>query len=136
MDPSDELRSPQFAEPDCRFANHCYRIIGIEKIYLRKDGTMCRNIKPLFNFDPPATAEELTDAALQFIRKISGFHTPSKANEEVFNRGVLEVSEDIRRMLSDLVTDAKPRNRAVEAERAHERAVKRFGASGSRKPHA
>jgi hypothetical protein len=93
---------------------------------------MCRNIKPLFNFDPPATDKEVEDAALQFIRKISGFHEASKANEKVFHRAVSDVSKDIRVMLDRLVTTAKPRDRLVEAERAHERAIERFGASRRR----
>jgi hypothetical protein len=88
---------------------------------------MCRNIKPLFNFDPPVTAEEIREASLQFVRKISGFHEPSKANEEAFDRAVEDVSEDIRSLLTSLVTNAKPRDREIEARRAHERAVKRYG---------
>ena len=99
---------------------------------------MCRNIKPLFNFDPPATEREIEDAALQFVRKISGFHEPSKANEEVFNRAVREVSKNISDMLNQLVTNAKPRDREIEAERAHARAISRFGASGRTRhePHS
>ncbi len=87
---------------------------------------MCRNIKPLFNFDPPVTAEEIHEASLQFIRKVSGFHVPSKANEDAFMTAVSEVSRDVRNMLDRLVTNAKPRDRAIEAERARKRAVKRF----------
>ena len=91
---------------------------------------MCRNIRPLFNFDPPATEREIEDAALQFVRKISGFHEPSKANEMAFHQAVRDVSKDIRDMLDRLVTTAKPRERAVEAERAHARAITRFGSRG------
>ena len=90
---------------------------------------MCRNIKNLFNFDPPATDEEIRDASLQFVRKLSGFHKPSHANEDVFNQATDRVALDAKRLLETLVTQAKPHNREMEAERAHERAVKRFGMS-------
>lgn len=88
---------------------------------------MCRNIKTLFNFDPPATDEEIRAASLQFVRKLSGSHKPSKANEAVFNLAVEKVAADAQSLLSSLVTDATPHNREVEAERAHLRAIKRFG---------
>ena len=88
---------------------------------------MCRNIKTLFNFDPPATDEEIREAALQFVRKLSGFNKPSQANEAAFNRAVEEVSAAARHLLDSLVTNAGPRDRAIEAEHAHARAVKRFG---------
>lgn len=88
---------------------------------------MCRNIKPLFNFDPPASDEEVRDAALQFVRKLSGYHTPSQVNEAAFNRGIDEVAAAARRLLDSLTTEADPRNREEEARKAHERAVKRFG---------
>ena len=88
---------------------------------------MCRNIKNLFNFDPPATEEEIRNASLQFVRKLSGFNKPSSANEEAFNKAVDEVSVVIRKTLGTFVTTATPRNREVEAQKAHERAVKRFG---------
>lgn len=88
---------------------------------------MCRNIKTLFNFDPPATEDEVMAASLQFVRKISGFNTPSKANEESFNRAVEEVAAVARHLLDSLVTNAEPRNREVEIERAKARAAKRFG---------
>ncbi|MFS0553402.1 DUF2277 domain-containing protein [Brevibacillus sp. 179-C9.3 HS] len=88
---------------------------------------MCRNIKTLFNFDPPATEDEIQAAALQFVRKLSGFNTPSKANEEAFNRAVQEVSVVAKNLLDSLVTNAEPRNREVEIERARERNAKRFG---------
>jgi hypothetical protein len=87
---------------------------------------MCRNIKPLFNFDPPASDEEVRDAALQFVRKLSGFHYPSQANEAAFNRGVDEVSLAARRLLDTLVTDAASKNREVEAAKARVRSAKRF----------
>lgn len=88
---------------------------------------MCRNIKPLFNFDPPATDEEIHDASLQFIRKLSGFHHPSHVNEVAFNKGVEEVAMAARRLLNTLVTDAKVKDREVEAAKARARNVKRFG---------
>lgn len=88
---------------------------------------MCRNIKTLFNFDPPATDEEIREASLQFARKLSGFNTPSKANEAAFNRAVEEVSATARTLLDSLVTNAGPRNREIEAQRARERAAQRFG---------
>lgn len=88
---------------------------------------MCRNIKPLFNFDPPATDAEVRDASLQFVRKLSGFNKPSKANSLEFERAVDEVSEAARRMLNSFITEAKPRDRETEAIRARERIAKRFG---------
>ena len=88
---------------------------------------MCRNIKTLFNFDPPATEEEIQAASLQFVRKLSGFNKPSKANEAAFNRAIEEVSTAARNLLDSLVTSAEPHDREVETERAHARAAKRFG---------
>lgn len=88
---------------------------------------MCRNIKTLFNFDPPATDEEIQGACLQFVRKLSGFNMPSKANEAAFNRAVEEVAAAARHLLRSLVTSAAPRDRAVEAARARSRAAARFG---------
>ena len=88
---------------------------------------MCRNIKPLFNFDPPATEAEVHDASLQFVRKISGFQRPSQANEAAFLRAVGEIGEAAQHLLDSLVTDAKPRNREVEAARARAKARERFG---------
>ena len=88
---------------------------------------MCRNIKPLFNFDPPATDEEVRDAALQFVRKLSGYTHPSMANEEAFNRGVDEVAAAAHKLLDSLVTDAPHKDREVEAAKAKERILKRFG---------
>ncbi|MGF9905958.1 DUF2277 domain-containing protein [Brevibacillus porteri] len=87
---------------------------------------MCRNIKTLFNFDPPATEDEIQAAALQFVRKLSGFNTPSKANEEAFHCAVQEVSVVAKNLLDALVTNAEPRNREVEIERARARNAKRF----------
>ena len=88
---------------------------------------MCRNIKNLFNFDPPATEEEVHDAALQFVRKLSGFQKPSEVNEVVFNRAVDNVAKDAKHLLTSLTTHAHPHNREVEAARARERVIKRFG---------
>lgn len=88
---------------------------------------MCRNIKTLFNFDPPATEEEVHGASLQFVRKLSGFNSPSKVNEEAFNLAVKEVAEVAQRLLDSLVTNAEPRDREVEIERARTRAATRFG---------
>jgi len=88
---------------------------------------MCRNIKILFNFDPPATNEEIKNASTQFVRKLSGFHNPSKINEAAFNLAVEKISEDAQNLLHSLTTDGQPRNREKEAERAHVRAVKGFG---------
>jgi hypothetical protein len=87
---------------------------------------MCRNIKTLHNFEPPATEDEIRAAALQYVRKISGSTKPSKANEAVFERAVDAVAHASMHLLSELVTAASPRNREVEAERARERARKRF----------
>ncbi len=88
---------------------------------------MCRNIKVLYNFEPPATDDEIRVAALQFVRKISGFAKPSAANEEAFNRAVDEVTKASSKLLSSLVTTASPRNREVEAAKAHARGALRFG---------
>ena len=88
---------------------------------------MCRNIKTLFNFDPPATDEEIREASLQFVRKLSGFNKPSKANEAAFNRAIEEVSTAARNLLDSLVTNAEPHDREVETARARARAAKRFG---------
>jgi hypothetical protein len=87
---------------------------------------MCRNIHTLFNFEPPATEDEVHDAALQYVRKISGFTKPSRANEEAFARAVDEVTAASKRLLDELVTNAPPRDREFEAERARARAAKRF----------
>jgi hypothetical protein len=87
---------------------------------------MCRNIHTLFNYEPEATDEEVQDAALQYVRKISGFTKPSHANEEAFNRAVDEVAAATRRLVDALVTTAPPKDREVEAARARERAAKRF----------
>ena len=93
---------------------------------------MCRNIKTLFNFAPPATDEEVRAASLQFVRKLSGFNAPSKANEAAFERAVGDVFEVARRLVDDLVTNAPARDREVEAARAKARSAERFGRTGSR----
>ena len=88
---------------------------------------MCRSIKPLFNFQPPATNDEVHAASLQFVRKISGFTRPSQANSDVFDRAVADVTAIARRLIDSLETNAPPRNRDVEAEKAKARAIARFG---------
>jgi hypothetical protein len=99
------------------------RVIGP----LAKETTMCRNIKTLFNFEPPATHAEIHASALQFVRKLSGFNSPSQANTEAFNRAVSEVSDSARRLLASLHTHAPARDREIEAEKAKERSRMRFG---------
>jgi hypothetical protein len=91
---------------------------------------MCRNIRTLFNFEPPATDEEIRAASLQFVRKISGFTVPSKTNQQAFNRAVDETCEVARRLVDALTTSAPPRDREVEAEKARVRARERYGAAG------
>jgi hypothetical protein len=88
---------------------------------------MCRSIKTLFNFEPPATHEEIRAASLQFVRKLSGFNAPSKANEPAFNRAIEEVYEAAHRLLHDLETHAEPRDREIEAMKAKARSAERFG---------
>lgn len=88
---------------------------------------MCRNIKTLFNFDPPATDKEIRDASLQFVRKISGYNAPSKANEEAFSAAVNEVFDAAKRLLTSLETNAPPKDREVEAAKAKARNAERFG---------
>jgi hypothetical protein len=87
---------------------------------------MCRNIHTLFNFEPPATDEEVRAASLQYVRKVSGFNKPSQANAESFERAVEEVAAATRRLLDELVTTATPKDREAEAERARARAAKRY----------
>ncbi len=87
---------------------------------------MCRNIRTLFNFDPTATEQEIRDASLQFVRKLSGYTAPSKANEAAFNRAVDDVTRAATALVQSLVTTAEPRNREVEAEKAKARSVVRF----------
>ncbi len=88
---------------------------------------MCRNIKTLYNFDPPANEEEIQAAALQFVRKLSGFNKPSQANEAAFNDAIRSVSKSADRLLKSLVTNAATKNREVEAAKARARAALRFG---------
>jgi hypothetical protein len=88
---------------------------------------MCRNIKTLFNFDPPATDEEIKAASLQFVRKLSGFTKPSKANEDAFNEAIEEVAAVARRLIDSLVTSAEPRNREAVAALLKARSAERFG---------
>ena len=91
---------------------------------------MCRNIKPLFNFEPPVTEKEIREAALQFVRKVSGFNKPSKVNEAAFLAAVDKVAAASRSLLRSLETNAPPRNRAEEAVKARARAAQRFSANG------
>ena len=88
---------------------------------------MCRNIRPLYHFEPPVTTEEVHAASLQFVRKVSGFTKPSLANQPAFDQAVAEVSEAVHRLLGALVTAAPPKNRDVEAAKARARAARRYG---------
>jgi hypothetical protein len=92
---------------------------------------MCRNIKTLFNFDPPATDDEIRAASLQFVRKLSGFNTPSRANKAAFDAAVEEVFQAGHRLLHNLETQVPPRDREVEAARARARSAERFGRAGA-----
>lgn len=92
---------------------------------------MCRNIKTLFNFDPPATELEIRDASLQFVRKLSGFTVPSKANEAAFERAVEEVARSARILIASMKTSAEPRNREVEAAKARANSEARFGSTSN-----
>jgi hypothetical protein len=93
---------------------------------------MCRNIKTLYNFEPPATEEEIYLSSLQFVRKLSGFNRPSQANQLAFDRAVNKVSAAARELIETLVTTAPPRDREIEAEKLRAKSVQRFGASGGR----
>ncbi len=114
-------------------SGECHRAVGdyilrlLLRLSLYDPGTMCRNIKTLFNFAPPATDEEIRDAATQFVRKLSGFSKPSKANVAAFDLAADEVTVVARRLLDSLVTTAEPRDREEFAERARARAQARFG---------
>ena len=88
---------------------------------------MCRNIKTLFNYEPPATDEELYNASLQYVRKVSGFSKPSQLNQEAFDRAVYEIAEITGQLVKTLVTNAAPKDREVEAAKARARAAKRYG---------
>ncbi|MDH4045673.1 MAG: DUF2277 domain-containing protein [Gemmatimonadota bacterium] len=88
---------------------------------------MCRNIRTLYNFDPPVTGDEIHAASLQFVRKVSGFTKPSQANQEAFDRAVHDVTHVVHHLMESLVTNAPPRDRAAEAAKARARAAKRFG---------
>src|SRR5882724_5596987 len=102
------------------------RPYGRFAIFVRKEDTMCRNIKTLFNFEPPATEDEIAASALQFVRKLSGFNKPSQANTAAFGLAVEEVSQAARKLLASLHTHAPARDREIEAEKARERARERF----------
>jgi hypothetical protein len=105
--------------PCCSMLKYCFGFLG--------EIIMCRNIKTLFNFEPPATDEEIQASSLQFVRKLSGFTKPSKANEPAFEKAVAEVTEAARTLLASLVTNSEPRDREIEAARARARTVARFG---------
>jgi hypothetical protein len=98
---------------------------------VRSEAIMCRNIRTLHNFKPPATEEEIRASALQFVRKLSGFTRPSKANEAAFDRAVDEVSAAARTLIGSLVTTAPPRDRAVEAAKARARSTERYGSAAA-----
>jgi len=91
---------------------------------------MCRNIRTLFNFEPPATEVEIRDAALQFVRKLSGFNVPSQANAAAFDQAVAAIADEARTLIRSLTTTAEPKNREVEAEKARVRSQARFGNAG------
>lgn len=91
---------------------------------------MCRNIRTLFNFEPPATEVEIRDAALQFVRKLSGFNVPSKANEAAFDHAVQAIAAEARTLIASLTTSAEPKNRDLEAAKARARAAERYGRPG------
>jgi len=93
---------------------------------------MCRNIKTLFNYDPPATDAEIVASSLQFVRKLSGFTQPSKANADVFDRAVDDVARVARRLVDELTTNAAPKNREIEAAKAQARSAARFGNAATR----
>jgi hypothetical protein len=112
-----------------RDKGHGASIATAAHIAMRRMFAMCRNIHTLFNFEPPATQDEVRAAALQYVRKISGFTNPSRANEAAFERAVDEVAAASSRLLDELVTSAGPKDRAVEAERARARAAKRYAAA-------
>jgi len=88
---------------------------------------MCRNIRTLFNFEPPATEEEIREASLQFVRKLSGFNQPSKANQAAFDLAVSEVRKSATALINTLITNAPPRNREIEANKRRAQAIRRFG---------
>lgn len=92
---------------------------------------MCRNIRPLFNYEPATTPEEVHDAALQYVRKVSGYHTPSHANQAAFDRAVKKITAATEALLDALVTDAPPRDREAEIEKARERSAERFGTAAA-----
>ncbi len=91
---------------------------------------MCRNIRTLFNFEPPATELEIRDAALQFVRKLSGFNVPSKANEAAFDHAVQAIAAEARTLIASLTTTAEPKNREIEAAKARAKAAERYGRPG------
>ena len=124
----DHARNPNSAHSPCPCPlpdkDHPAPALARQVLYTPN---MCRNIRPLFNFEPPVTDDEVRAASLQFVRKISGFTKPSKANEDAFDRAIDEVAAAARRLMDSLVTNAPPRDRDVEAEKARARAAERYG---------
>jgi hypothetical protein len=116
----ERSENPGTVPPDCVSLHRGYEKAATWEF------SMCRNIRTLFNFKPPATEDEIRASALQFVRKVSGFTRPSKANEAVFQRAVEEVSDAARRLLEALETTSPPRNREAEAQKARARARERF----------
>jgi hypothetical protein len=114
----------RISERGCNFAPVAYHKGPIPE--LQEEVKMCRNIRTLFNFEPPASADEIEASALQFARKLSGFTRPSKANEAAFDRAVKDVTQAARKLISALETNAPARNREVEAIKARERSKARF----------
>ena len=112
---------------EVEFSGFSPHLRGRFSIYLARSLPMCRNIRTLFNFEPPATEAEIQASALQFVRKLSGYNKPSKANEAAFNLAVEQVSEAARTLIRSLVTEMPPRDREIERARAMAVAAKRFG---------
>src|SRR5512134_3213633 len=122
------MRAVRWAWPSCRSTSRWRSRPRSTCTIDWKHVVMCRNIKTLFNFEPPATELEIRDASLQFVRKLSGFTVPSKANEAAFEAAIEKVADAARELIGSLVTQAPPRSREVEAAKARERSVARFGA--------
>jgi hypothetical protein len=118
-----------FLNPQKYFRNQFYGVLHAWEFWYVEVAGMCRNIKTLFNFDPPVTADEIRAASLQFVRKISGFNKPSKANEAMFMAAVDDVAAISSRLLNSLETNAPAKNREEEAAKAKARAAERFGAA-------
>lgn len=116
-----------FVRRFCALVAIVVSVIFVGASSITDNDAMCRNIKTLFNFDPPATDDEIRAASLQFVRKLSGFNAPSRANQAAFNAAIEEVAAVARRLIDALETNAPPKNREEEAARARARAAERFG---------